>query len=229
MNRVILVHGWVYSTEKWQAVVAELITYGISIEILAIPGLTAPLEQPWTLDHYVQWLYLEVQVSNKPVVLIGHSNGGRIALAFALAYPHLVHQLVVIDAAGIMHRGLRVSAKRIIFGSATAVGKRFTSSDKLRKIVYKLAREGDYQQANPVMRKTMTNLLSVDLAPRLSEITNSTLLIWGDLDKSTPLADGKLMKKCIPNSRLVIISGANHSPHASNPGEVAHAIAEFIQ
>ena len=131
-------------------------------------GLTAPLKQPWTLDHYVQWLYLEVQVSNKPVVLIGHSNGGHITLAFALAYPHLVHQLVVIDAAGVMHRGLRVSAKRIIFSSAAAVGKRFTCSDKLRKIVYKLAREDDYQQANPVMRKTKANLLSVDLAPRLS-------------------------------------------------------------
>jgi pimeloyl-ACP methyl ester carboxylesterase len=36
-------------------------------------------------------------------VLLGHSNGGRIALAFAEKYPDKVKQLVLIDSAGIYH------------------------------------------------------------------------------------------------------------------------------
>ena len=61
------------------------------------------------------------------------------------------------------------------------------------------------------MKEVMKNALAEDLAPHLGNIKAPTLLIWGENDNSTPLADGELMHRKIPGSKLSVIAGANHS------------------
>src|SRR5438046_2885283 len=41
-----------------------------------------------------------------PFTLVGHSMGGAVALAFAAAYPARVRRLVLVDAAGVLHRSV---------------------------------------------------------------------------------------------------------------------------
>lgn len=228
LNKILILHGWSYSTDKWVEFSSLLSKSGVKIEILKIPGLTAKTDKTWSLDDYVEWLQEKVSKEKQKVILLGHSNGGRIALAFAARYPQKVNYLILIDSAGVRHNELSIKMKRFIFRKAATFGKKLTSSSVLRNFLYKLARESDYKNATPEMRQTMINLISHDLTPILNRISVPTLLIWGELDKSTPLSDGKLMHKLIKNSKLEVIDSAEHSPQFTHAEEVSKIINESI-
>ena len=219
--KILVLHGWTYCTEKWDPFM-DIISSKTDVELLKIPGLTEKLEAVWNLDNYVEWL--KTKIGDSKVILIGHSNGGRISLAFANKYPEKVSKLILIDSAGIYHNELPIRLKRLVFKIIAKLGKKIINSEKLRKILYKLSREGDYENASPTVKKTMLNLITTDISFLLPEIKIPTLIIWGENDNTTPLKDGALMHKLIRGSKLKIISGARHSPQFTHPKEVAKII-----
>lgn len=227
MKKIFIVHGWTYSTDKWSEVVKSLQAHGHEVNVLTVPGLTEGTDKAWTLDEYTEWLKGKLEQTDNPI-LIGHSNGGRIALSFATQHPQALERLILVDSGGIYHNELPLRVKRLVFGAAAKVGKKITSSPKLRNLLYRLAHESDYKNATPHMRQTMTNLISVDLTPQLKNIHIPTLIIWGEQDRSTPVSDAHLMHQSIPNSRLYILPEAGHSPHATHPKEVASEILKEI-
>lgn len=226
MKEILALHGWTITIEKWGAFVTQMAKLGIRIKILLVPGLTKKITKVWTLEDYVDWL--KKQVGTKRVILLGHSNGGRIALAFAVKYPNCVSKLILIDSAGIYHDQLPLKMKRFLFRGVAKLGKKIIPSENLRNILYKLTRESDYKNATPLQRQIMVNLISLDLTPILKKIKTPTLIIWGQNDKTTPLADGKLMHKLIKNSKLEILKGSGHSPHYTKSGKVAKIINEYL-
>lgn len=227
MKKIFILHGWTYSIDKWKPFVNFMKGKGINPILLKVPGLTEVTTKIWTLDDYVEWLKKELESEEAPI-LIGHSNGGRIAIAFASKYPNKLKQLILIDSAGIYHNEPLIRFKRFIFKNIAKVGKKINSSEKLRNLLYKAAGENDYKNATPQMRQTMINLISPDLTPKLHEITAPTLIIWGKLDRSTPLSDGQLIHKHIRNSELYVIDDARHSPYSTNTEEVGEKILAQI-
>lgn len=227
VKKIYILHGWTYSINRWRQFISLVKMKGFNPVLLNIPGLTGKTNEVWTLDDYVEWF--KEHIGSEKVIVIGHSNGGRIALAFAIKYPNKVKKLILIDSAGIYHNELPIRIKRIVLGTAAKLGKRLTSSEKLRALLYKVAKESDYINATPQMRQTMANLISVDLTSQLSKITIPTLIIWGEKDKSTPLSDGKLMHILIKNSKLFVIKNARHSPQFTNTNQVFQEILTEIE
>lgn len=222
-KKIYILHGWAYDTKKWEPLVAVLKTKNFEPVLLKIPGLTASLDEVWSLDDYVGWLK-GVLKDEKQVILLGHSNGGRISLAYALKYPEKVSQLILIDSAGIYHNELSLRLKRLFFGTIAKMGKNIKDVKVVRKIFYKFVKERDYEKANPSLRQTMRNLINEDLLPALHRITIPTTIIWGESDKITPLQDGKLMHKEMSKSTLHVIKNARHSPQFTHVQEVAEII-----
>lgn len=230
--KIYILHGWTYfkdgndPLEKWQPFIKLLESKKVKCELLKIPGISKNLDQFWTLEKYVDWL--KKKIGKDQVILIGHSNGGRISLAFTQKFPEKVSKLILIDSAGIYHNELSLRFKRFIFRNIAKVGKRIYDSEKLKKLIYKIAREGDYSNATPSQRKTMINLINTDLTDVLREIKVPTLIIWGKKDSVTPLSDGILMHNLIKGSYMKIIEDAKHSPQFTNPKEVAKIIHEYL-
>lgn len=224
LKKIYILHGWSYTTEKWEPFLELLKKSGVEGVLLKIPGLTAPLEKPWTLDDYVSWLF-EIIKNESQVTILGHSNGGRIALAFALQHPEKVKQLFLIDTAGIYHKELFIRFKRKVFRNVANIGKKIAPKN-FRSVLYKIAREHDYEQANPVLQETMRNIITVDLLPKLSSITVKTIIIWGRKDKTTPFKDAVSMHKLIKNSQLFSIAEARHSPQFTHASKVMKIVIE---
>lgn len=223
---IIILHGWATETQKWDVLLKELKNKGLKPNLLKIPGLTEHINTVWTLDDYVKWL--KKKIGNKQVIVLGHSNGGRIALAFANKYPKNMRNLILIDSAGIYHKELTLRLKRLLFKIVAKLGKKLTSSNTLRNIIYTLAGESDYNNADPIQKQTMINLISTDLTPILKEISIPTLIIWGQQDKTTPFSDGQLMHKLIRDSKFEVIKYARHSPQFTNPTEVVKIIYDYL-
>jgi pimeloyl-ACP methyl ester carboxylesterase len=228
VNKLYILHGWTYSLEKWLPFVHLLEKNNVHSELLYIPGLTAPLDEEWDLDNYVEWLHDIVSKEKEPVVLLGHSNGGRIIISFTAKYPQKVKQLILIDSAGVHRNDWQIRTKRFLFGSVLKIGKKLADrSVNLDKVLSKLKR-GKSHEASEAMQKTMSNLINVDLLPVFSDIDVPTVIIWGEEDKITPLSDAVLMNKEIKNSSLNIITGARHSPQFTHLGEVGKIVLKEL-
>jgi pimeloyl-ACP methyl ester carboxylesterase len=229
MKKVIILHGWTKNLDKWNAFLDALKEKGINADLSKIPGLTENLDKVWNLSDYVKWLKNIVDKEKNKVILIGHSNGGRIALAFTNLYPEKVGKLILIDSGGIYHNELPLRIKRTVFKTIAKIGKKLTSSRSMKNLLYKFARESDYKDLDENTKQTMINLISTDLKPMLSQIQIPTLIIWGREDKITPLSDGISMSNLIKNSKLEIIENAHHSPQFTNPKEVIDAVLGFYE
>ena len=233
LRKALILHGWTYSKndvdplEKWEPVIKILRNSGLDTGLLKIPVLTLTSDKVFTLGHYVDWL--NKKILDKKVILIGHSNGGRISLAYTRKFPEKVDKLILIDSAGIFHNELQIRLKRFVFKFLAKAGRKFISSEKLKVLLYKLARERDYVNATSTQRQTMLNLINSDLTPILNQIKKDTLIIWGANDKITPLSDGIKMHKLISGSRLEVLKDARHSPQFSNPEEVGKLITDFLK
>ncbi len=227
MNKVLVLHGWAYSTDKWAEFI-KLMQRKTTVELLKIPGLTEKINEVWNLDRYIDWLKVKVGKEKSKVILIGHSNGGRISASFAAKYPQNLSKLILIDSAGIYHNELPIRIKRLVFKIIAKIGKRITASETLKRALYKLSKEEDYQNAPPLVRETMVNLITTDITAQLNLIKIPTLIIWGQDDKITPLSDGILMHKLIKESKMKIIKGARHCPQFTNAGEVVKEIYEYL-
>ncbi len=230
MRKVIILHGWTYSIEKYEIIDKLLKAKGVRTSVLRIPGFTKKLDtdKAWNLDDYINWLKKILDKEKEKVILIGHSNGGRIALNFANKYPDKIEKLILIDSAGIYHNELTARTKRLFFATLAKIGKKITSSKKLRNLLYKITGERDYKNASAHMRKTMVYLMKSDMLLNLEKINVPTLIIWGENDKILPLRDGIKMQHEIKNSKLEVIKDARHSPQFTHPLEVADAIANNL-
>jgi len=235
MKKAIILHGWTRTLDKWQNFINALEKKGVETNLPEIPGLTGSLEKVWDIADYVKWLKNIVDKEKGKVILIGHSNGGRIALAFTNRFPEKVEKLILIDSAGIYHNELPLRIKRIVFRTIAKIGaqaldrarlldRRGRIRQTLKNLLYKFARESDYKDLDKSTKQTMLNLISTDLRPVLSQIQTPTLIIWGANDKITPLSDGILMNNLLKNSKLEITKDARHSPQFTHVKEVTDII-----
>ncbi|MBI2613163.1 MAG: alpha/beta hydrolase [Candidatus Levybacteria bacterium] len=226
--KVIILHGWTYSLGNWQTFLEILIKKGIYPNMLNVPGLTSKNDKVWNMEDYVNWLKEIVDKEKDKVILIGHSNGGRIAANFAIKYPEKISKLILIDSAGIYHNELPLALKRVIFKTLAKAGKVVKGSSILKNIFYKIVGETDYINANRNMKQTMINLLNSDKSLKPENIQTPTLIFWGKEDKITPVSDGRLLNRLIKNSKFFVIDNARHSPQFTHPKEVADIILNTL-
>ena len=68
----------------------------------------------------------------------------------------------------------------------------------------------DYKALSSDEKQVFNRIIKQDLSYALKDITSSTLIIWGKLDKDTPLYMAKKLNKYIINSGLIVFENAGH-------------------
>jgi pimeloyl-ACP methyl ester carboxylesterase len=67
-----------------------------------------------------------------------------------------------------------------------------------------------------------------DSRPDLPRISTPTLVIVGEEDQLTPLADSELLQREIRRSQLVILPGAGHLSNLEVPDDFSEALLNFL-
>jgi pimeloyl-ACP methyl ester carboxylesterase len=70
--------------------------------------------------------------------------------------------------------------------------------------------------------------LEVDLFPELPNIRCPTLVLGGELDPITPVADSQDIAAAIPQAEVRIFEGAGHGVFRDQPEEAVEVIREFV-
>jgi pimeloyl-ACP methyl ester carboxylesterase len=226
--KVYIVHGWSYLLDKWTAIGAELRRRGIEPVLLKVPGLTEPSQKVWDIDGYVAWLDGQLQSVDHPIV-IGHSNGGRIALHFVEKYPGRLAWLILIDSSGIPRGRGVTSLKLAVLRSLSRLGKPLRYIPGFRKLLYRLLRAADYREAAPNMQQTMRHMHAADSQIDYHKLAVPVTLIWGRDDTITPLRNGRQLQEQLAGSQLHIIDNARHAPQATHTAEVADIIQTVVE
>lgn len=227
MKTLYAIHGWAYSIEPWNETIVELNKLGIDVVMLRVPGLTSPSDAVWTIGDYVNWLDEQLAGIDNPIVL-GHSNGGRIAMHYLTEHPDRFQHLILLASAGVEIDSQKLSAKRKIFRALAKLFAPLKSVPLLRKIIHRLL-GSDYGQAPENMQKTLANMLASDRDFDPSGIATQTTLLYGDSDTTTPPAMGQKLASIIPNSKLKIFPNWRHAPYRTHPEQLAREIATIME
>lgn len=233
---VLLLHGWGVDSSLYHRIIDHLAGY-CRVVAPDLPGFGGSAEpaHPYTPDDYADFvLDLAKALGITEAVTIGHSNGGRVLIKL-LSRPDLpltVKKAVLIDSAGLPARhSLSYYIKVYSFKLIKAV---FSLPPLKRLFPHAVEnarrRHGssDYQQASPLMRRSMVLALNEDVTALLPRIKASTLLIWGRNDTATPLSDGQKMETLIPDAGLAILEGG-HWAFAEQADHCGRILDAFIK
>lgn len=205
---IVILHGWNGRAERWVPVQKLLEEKDFSVYVPQLPGFVSDTERPWNLEDYVHWLLSQLnRLKLKRVILLCHSNGGRIGMKFSAQYPNHVEKLILVNSAGIR---TATSLKRNLLKRFAKLGKRIANIPLAKKIFYAFIGEHDYEKASPILKKTLINILEEDLTPIFSRIQTKTTIIWGTKDQLTPPSSALTLHHAIPQSKLLWIEGAKH-------------------
>ena len=226
---IYLLHGWAYQLEAWGPVKAGLESLGWQVELLQVPGLTGPgLDRPWLIDDYVRWL--EQKLPAGPLILVGHSNGGRICLNYCQKKTKkTVQKLVLIASAGVPPRRWRRWRNRLVSFLARWL-RGLKAVPGLSRLVYRFLGSGDYARADPMMKQTLVNLLRSDYHLDVSRVTTPTGLIWGTADQITPPWQASRLQQRLPHRLATnLVTGGGHNLHRSHPQQLVDLINRQLQ
>lgn len=177
----------------------------------------------------------------RPFALVGHSMGSAVALAYVAAYPGRVSRIVLVDAAGVLHRSVyaeflgRVGAQRAI-GMDSPWFEQVVRAIQLRaenwpihgRLV--LERAGVRQRffrGDPNAIAAFA-LVEHDFSETLRTITAPTLVIWGAEDTIAPPRTGHALASAIRGARLVVLEGLAHAPQVQAPERFNPILLEEI-
>ena len=210
---LILLHG---NGEDCAYFTRQIDSFSENFHVIALDtrghGQTPRGEAPFTIRQFAEDLLAFMDQHNiEKAHLLGFSDGGNIAMVFALAHPERVDKLILnganLDASGVK-RKIQIPIE-IGFRIAKLFAKK---SPKAKK--------------NAEMLGLMVNDPNVK-PEELSRIQNQTLVIAGDndmiKDKHT-----RLIAKSIPYAELCIIHG-DHFIANKNPEAFNEAVLRFLK
>jgi pimeloyl-ACP methyl ester carboxylesterase len=99
-SEIVLVHGLGSDIQQWLPT-ARILARHHRVILVELPGHDlAPMPDPFSLGQAAAALDRSIrQVTNGPVILVGHSLGGLVAAEEALEHPELVRGLVLVETA----------------------------------------------------------------------------------------------------------------------------------
>ena len=233
---VLILPGWGTTINTYMPIINSLSTYH-TVYCLDMPGF-GESEEPntsWNLDDYVTFVIDFIKSQNiNELSLIGHSNGGRIIIKLMneknLSFK--VNKIILIGSAGIVHEKTLYQNSKV---KLAKIGKNILELKPIKKIFPNLITKlknnfgsEDYKNASPIMKGTLVQLINYDLREFLSNINVPTLLIWGSNDTATPISDGELMEKLIPDAGLIRVENCSHYVFLEQPGYVNKIINTFL-
>lgn len=238
---LLLLHGWGSSAQLMRPL-AEALSNAYRVVNVDLPGHghSPPPPEPWGVPEHAALVeaLIDTQMGGGPVTIIGHSNGGRIALYMASSpdYAPRIDRLVLISPSGIAPE--RSWTTQLRAGVAKTLKAPFEqlpaplrapAMDWLRhSLVWRALGSSDYNALDGVMRATFVKTVNHHVDDRVHRIAVPTLLFWGDEDTAVSRRQMDTLEDAIDDAGLVVLDGAGHYGHLDAPTTVIAATRHFL-
>jgi pimeloyl-ACP methyl ester carboxylesterase len=202
---IVFTHGFGRAGDTWAPQVEALAAdhHVVTWDLRGHGRSEAPAElytREQALDDLAAVVDEAMAEGGGPALLVGHSLGGYLSLAYTLARPETVRGLALLSTGpGFRNPESMEKYNRGIAKVAAAAG--------LPENAWDVA----------VHRDSM-------VIDRLAEITCPTVMICGVEDRPVYVTGVRYLAERLPCATLVEIAGAAHEPHVDRPDEVTAAL-----
>lgn len=194
-------------------------------------GLSDPATEPPTLDMRMAELDAVISAADCPrPILFGWSEGGPIAVQYAVARPDRVAGLILY---GTFARKPPASVTRVAFklidewGTGASIDL-FGPSLRDDPDARRQAALFERASASPAMARALAvTVARTEVRSLLPRVGVATLVLHrtGDV---IPVAEGRAIARAIPNARLVELEGNDHNPWLGDTSSLLGEVAAFV-
>jgi len=238
---IVFVHGFPLSRRTWQKQIEALkSTHRVIAPDLRGLGENEGVSGSTTMDQFADDIHaLLQQLKTGPVILVGHSMGGYIALAFARKYPAMLRGLVLVATQSGADSPEAAAGRRTTAGKVKEEGSKVVVDAMTPKML--AANNQDKKMADLVRAfmapskpdSVISALLGMaerpDSTSMLASIAVPTLVITGADDIVIPPAESEKMAAAIPGANLKVIPSAGHLVAFEQPAEFNKALQEWLK
>jgi pimeloyl-ACP methyl ester carboxylesterase len=219
---VIALHGWARTGADFAPIVDGL--DAVSIHMPGF-GVTPPPASVWGSPEYADDVAAAI-AGFGPVVIVGHSFGGRVAVHLAERHPELVRGLLLTGA----------PLKRLVAAPTPSLGYRISRRLARAGLVSKKSMDArrekngsdDYRNAQGIMRDIFVKVVNETYDDQLRAISAPTRMVWGSLDTSAPVDAGEAASKLIAGASFTVVPGASHLLEGATRDEVRRQLLELL-
>lgn len=247
---IILLHGYTASVYSWHKAAPLMARSGarvIAIDLVGFGYSEKPRHFEYTIDAQARTItrFMD-RLGIGQATFAGCSYGGAVAATIALDSPERIEKLVLVDA--VINDDLR-SHPILRLASVPGVGEIVTpfladwralmrwrmagtlapanhhmiTEDRVEAILRPLHAADGHHSLLATSRNWHANRIERDA----HLLTQPTLIVWGEEDRTVPLRDGYTLRDSIPGSRLFVIKNCGHVPQEENAPLFSKIVSEF--
>ena len=204
---VVALHGWRRSSADFDAVLV-----GLDATAPDLPGFGSAAAPPtaWGAADYARAL-APVCGEGPPVVLVGHSFGGKVAVMLAAAYPGRVRGLLL---TGVPLTAAPAPPAAWRYRVARRLNRLGVLSDERLEARRRRSGSDDYRAASGVMRDVLVRSVAETrdgvYLRALGEVRCPVELVWGEHDTAAPLPGETDLSRAPAGARLTVLPGVGH-------------------
>jgi pimeloyl-ACP methyl ester carboxylesterase len=230
--RVVALHGWRRTHADFAGVLGPGAPGGALAAVAPdLPGFgaTPPPPEAWGSADYAGLAarLIDTEAAGGPVVVLGHSFGGRVAVMLAAERPELVAGLVLTGAPLSPRPGprRRPPAPYRLVRALRRAG--LVSEARLERARQRYG-SADYKASEGVVRAVLVRLLAEDYEPALRSLGCPVELVWGEDDGEAPLAVAEAVSGIVPAARLTRCPGTGHLTPLQAPAALRAAVDRLL-
>jgi len=252
---IVLIHGMINSSRHWEAVASRLAASHrvIAPDLIGHGGSATPRGDYSLGAHASSIRDLLATLGVERATIVGHSLGGGVAMQFFYQFPQRTERLVLVSSGGLgpdvspLLRGaampgsallLRLATQPRLVGALADTGARLRARGNRNGVqlqaVARALRPLQEAGARRAFLETLRSVIDgrgqrVSARDRLYLLKDvPTMIVWGERDRTIPIAHGQAAAEAIPGCRFELLPRAAHFPNLEDPAGLAAVLADFV-
>ncbi len=240
-KKVVIMHGLFGSSDNWQTLAKQLEDADVILPDLRNHGKSFHSDA-FTYDLMAEDIAEVIAHEGwTDIYLVGHSMGGKVAVAFAMKYPWLLHKLVVIDIStkqypmhhqrileGLTSANLDVlkSRKEVEDHLSAFITEPGTLQFLMKNLYWREKGKLGWRINVSVLQREMPEILR---AMEGKQVDTTTVFVRGELSNYILESDYNSIRAQFPDSEIITVKGVGHWVHAEAPDETLRILNTILE
>ena len=221
---ILALHGWGRSSADFDRVLAD--TDALALDLPGF-GASPPPDTSMGAHGYADLIIDVLDSFERPPVVVGHSFGGRVAVALEAEVPGSFSAMVLTGVP--LLRKATAPKPGIGYRMVRAAHRAGLISDERLERVKRTRGSADYRAASGVMRDVLVAVVNESYEYELGELDLPVSLVWGARDTDVPLwIPERVVQLLGGRADLEVVDDAGHFVPTTHPERLRAALEGYL-
>ena len=233
---VLALPGWLHQASDWAPALDQLAGQvgSVALDLPGFGGATPEPDEAMGSAGYATQVAPVLDELDGPVVVAGHSFGGRVALQLAATRPDAVRGLLLTGVPKLVAPAGASSTPKPAAGYRLArwLHRRGWLSDEKMEAQRRRHGSADYRNApSVIMRNVLVAVTNETYEEQLRAVRCPVELVWGADDTAAPVATAQAAVQVVGADRatLTVLDGVDHFTPVKAPDALAAALRRLLE